>query len=263
MSIGKDARLENIGTNGRMFNVPMDHGITIGAVTGLKRIEETIDAVSRGGADSVLTQKGLAERVHPNKSDAGYIIHLNASTTLGPDTNDKRLTGTVEEAVRLGADGVSLHLNVGSDSEPRQLEQLAGITADAERFGMPVLAMAYARGPGVDEHDATSLAHAVRLAEEVGADIAKTAYSGSESSYREVTAATNLPVIMAGGSPASDREMLENARGALDAGAAGVSMGRSIFQHDDPEAMTRAVASVVHKDASPTEALEIAELQVR
>ncbi|WP_049972643.1 2-amino-3,7-dideoxy-D-threo-hept-6-ulosonate synthase [Haladaptatus cibarius] len=260
MSTGIDARLARIGTDGRILNVPMDHGITIGATPGLKRIEDTIDAVTRGGADSVLTQKGLARRVHPNKNGKGYIIHLNASTTLGPDTNDKRVTGTVAEAVRLGADAVSLHMNVGSDSEPKQIEQLAGITRDAAEYGMPVLAMTYARGPGVDEDNADQAGHAVRLAEEVGADVAKTGYTGSAQSFKEVVNSTELPVIMAGGNPQSDRDMLENVRGAMDAGAAGVSMGRSIFQHEDPEAMTRAVSSIVHSDNGVDESLERAKL---
>ncbi|WP_423746500.1 2-amino-3,7-dideoxy-D-threo-hept-6-ulosonate synthase [Haladaptatus sp. SPP-AMP-3] len=260
MSTGIGARLARIGTDGRILNVPMDHGITIGATTGLKRIEDTIDAVTRGGADSVLTQKGLARRVHPNKNGKGYIIHLNASTTLGPDTNDKRLTGTVEEAIRLGADAVSLHMNVGSDSEPKQIEQLAGISRDAAEYGMPVLAMTYARGPGVDEANADQAGHAVRLAEEVGADVAKTGYTGSAQSFKKVVDSTALPVIMAGGNPQSDRDMLENVRGAMDAGAAGVSMGRSIFQHEDPEAMTRAVSSIVHSDYGVDESLERAKL---
>jgi fructose-bisphosphate aldolase/2-amino-3,7-dideoxy-D-threo-hept-6-ulosonate synthase len=240
----------------------MDHGITLGAVDGLVDIESTIDAVTRGGADAVLTQKGIAGRVHPNKNDAGYITHLNASTTIGPDENDKRLTGTVEEAVRAGADAVSIHVNVGSDHEPEQLEDLAEVTREADRLGMPVLAMAYARGPGVDEHDAENLGHAVRLAEEVGSDLVKTAYSGDSQSFERVVESTSKPVIIAGGSPESDRETLANVRGAMDAGAAGVSMGRTIFQHDDPEAMTRAVVAVVHDDATPEEALRLAGLPV-
>lgn len=238
----------------------MDHGITLGAVDGLRRIEATIDAVTRGGADSVLTQKGLAPRVHPNKNGAGYIVHLNASTATGPDPNDKRLTGTVTEAIRAGADAVSLHMNVGSDSEPRQLEQLAQVTRTAAEYGLPVLAMTYARGPGVDESDPERLAHAVRLAEEAGADVAKTAYSGDAASYKRVTTATSLPVIMAGGDPEGNEATLENVRGAMDAGAAGVSIGRTVFQHDDPEAMTHAVTAVVHDDRSVSDALDRAEL---
>jgi len=84
MQTGTAARLDRIGTDGNILNVPMDHGITIGATDGLKDIESTIEQVTSAGADSVLTQKGLADRVHPNKNGAGYVIHLNASTTMGP-----------------------------------------------------------------------------------------------------------------------------------------------------------------------------------
>ena len=266
MTAGKTARLGRIGTRDRYVIVPMDHGITIGAVKGLVDIESTIDAVTRGGTDAVLTQKGIAPRVHPNKNDAGYVVHLNASTSMGPDSNDKRLTGTVEEAVRAGADAVSFHINVGSNYEPGQIEQLAEITDDAERLGLPVLAMSYARGVNLEgedpEHDAEYLAHAVRLAEELGADVVKTAYSGDAGSFRRVVESTRLPVVIAGGSKGTDRETLEMVRGAMDAGGAGVSMGRSIFQHDDPEAIAHAVAAVVHDDTSADEALELAGLTV-
>ncbi|PSP56574.1 fructose-bisphosphate aldolase [Halobacteriales archaeon QS_1_67_19] len=262
MNAGIAARLDRIGTDGSYVIVPMDHGITLGAVTGLADIESTIDAVTRGGADAVLTQKGIAPRVHSNKNGAGYVVHLNASTAIGPDANDKRPTGTVKEAVRAGADAVSFHINVGSEYEREQLEDLAEITDEAGDYGMPVLAMAYARGPGIDEHDAESLGHAVRLAEEVGSDVVKTAYSGDPDSFERVVESTSLPVVIAGGEPEGDRATLEAVRGAMDAGAAGVSMGRSIFQHDDPEAITRAVAAVVHDGAGAEEALEDAGLAV-
>jgi fructose-bisphosphate aldolase/2-amino-3,7-dideoxy-D-threo-hept-6-ulosonate synthase len=262
MTPGKTARLDRIGRDGRFVTIPMDHGITLGAVDGLVDIESTIDAVTSNGADAVLTQKGIAPRVHENKNDAGYIVHLNASTSIGPDSNDKRRTGTVEEAVRAGADAVSFHINVGSDHEPDQITELADVVDDARALGMPVLAMAYARGPGVDEHDAESLGHAVRLAEELGADVVKTAYSGDSESFERVTESTSKPVIIAGGSPDGDRATLGNVRGAMDAGAAGVSMGRTVFQHDDPGAMTTAIAAVVHDDATPDEALRQAGLPI-
>ncbi|MFC6717128.1 2-amino-3,7-dideoxy-D-threo-hept-6-ulosonate synthase [Natrialbaceae archaeon GCM10025810] len=257
---GIDARLERIGTDGRFVIVPMDHGITLGPVTGLKDIESTIDAVTRGGADAVLTQKGIAPRVHENKNGRGYIVHLNASTSIGPDSNDKRLTGTVEEAIRAGADAVSFHINVGSNHEPDQITQLAEVTAEANRFGMPVLAMAYARGPDVDPEDPEALGHAVRLAEELGADVVKTGYSGDAESFEHVCESTRLPVVIAGGSRGTDRETIQMVRGAMDAGGAGVSMGRSIFQHEDPEAIATAVAGVVHDDLTADEALRAAGL---
>ncbi len=257
---GIDARLDRIGTDDTYVIIPMDHGITIGACQGLKDIESTIDGVTSGGADAVLTQKGIAPRVHDNKNGKGYIVHLNGSTTIGPDENDKRMTGTVEEAVRVGADAVSFHINVGSDHEPNQIAQLSEVTATAKQFGMPVLAMAYARGPGVDPEDPEALGHAVRLAEELGADIVKTGYSGDAESFQHVVESTRLPVVIAGGSKGTDRETIEMVRGVMDAGGAGVSMGRSIFQHDNPEAIARAVAGVVHDDLSTEEALTEAGL---
>jgi fructose-bisphosphate aldolase/2-amino-3,7-dideoxy-D-threo-hept-6-ulosonate synthase len=261
MHTGLNARLDRISTDGNYFVVPMDHGITMGAVTGLKDIESTIDGVTRGGADAVLTQKGIAPRVHPNKNEKGYIIHLNASTTIGPDEDDKRMSGTVEEAVRAGADAVSLHINVGSEYEPKQLEDLARVTEEATRLGIPVLAMAYARGEGIDGTDPESLGHAVRFAEELGADVVKTGYSGDADSFEHVVESTRLPVVIAGGSKGTDRETIEAVRGTMDAGGAGVSMGRSIFQHDDPEAIATAVSAVVHDDATTDEALDRAGLE--
>ena len=265
MTAGKTARLDRIGTGGRHLIVPMDHGITMGAVTGLKDIESTIDAITTGGADAVLTQKGIAPRVHPNKNDAGYIVHLNGSTDIGPDENDKRLTGTVEDAIRAGADAVSFHINVGSTYEPEQISQLAEVTSEADRYGLPTLAMAYPRGPDIDADDADfheSAGHAVRLAEELGADVVKTSYTGDAESFAHVTESTRLPVVIAGGAKGTDEETLEMVRGAMDAGADGVSMGRSIFQHEDPEAITRGVAAVLHDDASAREAAERAGLSV-
>ncbi|RLM59606.1 fructose-bisphosphate aldolase [Halobellus sp. Atlit-31R] len=256
MNAGLTARLDRISTGGRYLVVPMDHGITLGPVTGLVDLESTVDAITRGGADAVLTQKGVAPRVHEHKNGKGYIAHLNGSTVIGPDEEDKRRTGSVEEALRAGADAVSFHINIGSDHEPDQLTELGDLTETAHRLGIPVLAMSYARGPGVDEHDPESLAHAVRIAEELGADVVKTAYSGDPDSFERVCEATRLPVVIAGGSRGSDRETAEMVRGAMDGGAAGVSMGRSIFQHEDPEAITRAVSAIIHDDADVDEAVK-------
>ncbi|MFB6198417.1 MAG: DUF561 domain-containing protein, partial [Halobacteriaceae archaeon] len=129
----------------------------------------------------------------------------------------------------------------------------------ASTYGMPVLAMTYARGPGIDETDANNLGHAVRVAEELGADLVKTAYSGSADTFEHVVSSTRLPVLIAGGEPETDRSLLESIEGAMNAGASGVSIGRSVFQHEDPEAMTRAVSTIVHDGASSSEALKVVE----
>jgi len=266
MTAGKSARLERLGTGGRYVIVPMDHGITLGAVDGLVDLENTVAGITRGGADAVLTQRGVADRVHPNLNGAGYIVHLNGSTSIGPDENDKRPTATVEDAIRAGADAVSFHINVGSEYEPDQITQLAEVTSEAERLGLPVLAMTYARGHDVRDDDpeafAEDLGHAVRLGEELGADIMKTAYSGSPETFERVVESTDKPVVIAGGAKGTDEATLEMVGGAMAAGAAGISMGRSIFQHEEPEAITSAVASVVHDGASARDALREAGFAV-
>jgi fructose-bisphosphate aldolase/2-amino-3,7-dideoxy-D-threo-hept-6-ulosonate synthase len=260
MTAGLSARLNRISTNDRYLIVPMDHGLTMGAVDGLVDIESTIDGVTRGGADAVLTQKGIAPRVHPNKNDAGYIVHVNGSTTIGPDESDKRVTATAEDAVRAGADAVSFHINVGSDHEPDQIEELAELTADASRLGLPVLAMAYARGPGVDETDPESLGHAVRLAEELGADVVKVKYPGSAEGMGEaVKMAGPTKVVMSGGTMRDDKAFLRNVADAIDAGATGLAVGRNVFQRDDPERILDALEAVVFQEVDPAEALAIAE----
>lgn len=245
----------------------MDHGLTLGAVEGLADIESTIAAVTRSGADAVLTQKGIAPRAHESKQDAGYVIHLNGSTAIGPDSNDKRRTGTVEEAVALGADAVSFHINVGSSYEPDQMTALHEVTSTASTYGMPVLAMTYARGPDISDPEdseayAEDVAHAARLGEELGADLVKTSYTGSPETFERVVESTRLPVLIAGGSKGTDRETLEMVDGAIQAGADGVSMGRSIFQHESPGTITEAVAGIVHRGLSPGEAANAAGLTV-
>lgn len=252
--IGVRTRLERIGRDGSYLIVPMDHGITIGPVSGLVDPGATVAAVSTNGADAIVTHRGLAARVTPHRGDAGYIVHLNASTDRGPNPNDKRLVCSVETAIAHGADAVSFHLNVGSDREPEQLVDLGSVIESAHRYGLPVLAMAYPRGPDVDSTDPTATAHAVRVADELGADLIKTSVPASD--LEVAVGATDRPVLIAGGSPSAPIDTLEMIADAMDAGAAGVSMGRSIFQHPSPGRMTAAIAAIVHDGASAGTATE-------
>lgn len=255
--IGRQSRLDRLGRDGRYVIVPMDHGITIGPVDGLVDIESTVSAVCDHGADAVLTHRGLAERVLPETGDAGYVVHLNASTIRGPDPNDKRPVCTPERAIAAGGDAVSVHVNVGADTEPTQLEVLGEMIESAHQLGLPVLAMMYPRGPDVDASDPETTAHAVRVGAELGADLIKT--SMPDGSFTPVAAATTAPVLVAGGEAGDPRPLLERIATAIDQGAAGVSIGRSIFQHPDPGAMAAAVAAIVHEDASVDVALESLE----
>lgn len=251
---GRDVRLDRLGRDGRSVIVPMDHGVTIGPVSGLVDTESTVAAVAANGADAVVTHRGLIRRTRQAPPALGRIVHLNGATDLGPEPNDKRTVCSVEAAVAAGADAVSFHLNVGSRFEGRQLEELTVATTAAHRLGLPVLTMAYPRGPEADEDDPDDVAHAVRLAAELGADLVKTSYPGE--GFDRAVEAVDVPVLIAGGDPAGDRATLATVEAAMAAGAAGVSVGRSIFQHENPGAMTAAVAAIVHEGATADVAAE-------
>ena len=163
MESGKKRRLKRIfQKDNRTIVVPMDHGVTIGPVKGLMNMQSIIDKLLVGGVDAVLINRGIAKTV--DTGDAGLIIHLSGITTHCPDPNNKVQIGSVADAVRLGADAVSVHINVGSKEEAQMLYTLAKIACDCDDFGMPLLAMVYPRGPNIkDSHAVKIVAHAVRL----------------------------------------------------------------------------------------------------
>ena len=184
------------------------------------------------------------------------MVHLSASLSHQPDPNRKVLVGTVEEAVMLGADGVSVHVNIGSPTTEEMVADAGMVAHDCRLLGVPLLIMVYPRGSDIDDpYDPDLVAHCVRAAEEVGADIIKTNYTGDPESFVRVVGSVRTPVITAGGPPSDDPlAPLRQAAGTLEAGGAGVACGRNVFQHEDPEAMTRALASVIFDGASPEEA---------
>jgi len=240
----------------------MDHGVSVGPVKGLENMSRTIKQLIDGDVDAVLMHKGLAKRV--DFRGPGLIVHVSASTTLGNKSLLKVPVCTVEEAIRIGADAVSAHINVGADDEDKMLRELGELANQCDKFGMPLLAMMYPRGPKIkSEHDAEAVAHASRIGAELGADIVKTPYTGNPDTFRAVTRAVPVPVVIAGGPKmSSDREVLEMAKQSLDAGGAGLSFGRNIFQHNNPTAIAKALEAIVHHEASLDEATSILEGRV-
>ena len=170
----------------------------------------------------------------------------SASSDSAPDPQDKRLVATVDEALRLGCDGVSIHLNVGSLTEARQLEDAGRVATACAEWGVPLVTMAYPRGPKVtNPHDPKLVAHAARLACELGADAVKVPYTGSTATFREVVQGCPVPVLVAGGPQKGDFDaFLADLKGARAAGARGCSVGRNVFQHRDPKAAVAAVAGI-------------------
>lgn len=262
--IGKKIRIERIinRKTGRTVIVPVDHGVSIGPVAGIGNMCETIDEVASGGANAVIMHKGMVDNGHRGYGrDIGLIIHLSASTSLGPDPDHKVLVTTVEKAVKIGADAVSVHVNVGSDKEPKMLETL-GITAEVcDEWGMPLIAMMYPRGEKItDEHNVDVVKLAARAGAELGADIIKTNYTGDPDTFSEVVQGCPVPVVIAGGPKVETNEqLLTMVKNAVNVGGAGVAIGRNVFQAESPRKTTRAIAEIVHNNMDVEEALKIIE----
>ncbi len=249
--IGKQIRMERIinRNTGRMIVVPMDHGVTVGPIPGLVNLPDTIDKIARGGANAILMHKGLVARGHRHSGeDIGLIVHLSASTVLAPDANAKTLVCSIEEAIKLGADGVSIHVNIGANTESQMLNEMGLVSEECMRWGMPLLAMMYTRGEKIkDEYDVSVVKHAARVGAELGADIVKVNYTGSPETFRDVVEGCPVPVVIAGGGKMdSDEDILNMVRGSVEVGGAGVSIGRNVFQHSDPEDIVRKISQIVH-----------------
>jgi predicted phospho-2-dehydro-3-deoxyheptonate aldolase len=217
---------------------------------GLVRLVRT---VADNGADGVVLHKGRVRFLPPEVfRHTSLVVHLSGSTSHAPDADAKVLFGDVEEAVRLGADAVSVHVNLGSTTEAQQLMDLGRVAERCNHWGMPLLAMIYPRGPRItDPSDEALVAHAANLAADLGADIVKTPYTGDVESMSRVVSSCPIPIITAGGAAVGDDEkVVRTVADVMASGAVGVAMGRTVFQADDVAATTRRVAAAVHRRAS-------------
>lgn len=258
MNEGKIRRLKRImQPDNRTVIVPMDHGVTVGPIPGIENMQTVIDKLVKGSVDAVLVHKGIAKRVDTGK--AGLIVMLSGISNLNPNPNDKVQVCSVQEAIRIGADGVSVHINVGAQDEDKMLQTLGKVAEECEQFGMPLLAMMYPRGPKItSEHAPEVVAHAARIGAELGADIIKTNYTGSIDTFKTVTESCPVPIVIAGGPKCKSlTEVLQTTFDALQAGAAGLSIGRNVFQSDDPTKITKALSSIVHQGATVVKAQKI------
>jgi len=261
MDAGKRRRLNRIfRADGTTVIVPMDHGVTLGPVKGLADMPGIVAKLREGRCDAIVVHKGIAR--HIETEGLGLIVHLSAGTSCSPDTTRKVEVGQVEEAIALGADAVSVHINMGADAEAEMLMHLGRVAGECEAWGMPLLAMMYPRGRAAQavgsEHDPRLVAHVARLGAELGADIVKTNYTGSVETFRHVVSSCPVPVIVAGGPKAgTDMEVLEMVQASLEAGARGVSIGRNVFQHENPTRITQALVGIVHQRVTAQEAYRL------
>ncbi len=258
---GKKVRIERVidRESGNAVIVPLDHGISIGPVEGIIDMKKTVNDVVEGGATAVLMHKGMVPQGHRTSGhDVGLILHMSASTDLGINSNNKVLVATVEDGLKLGADAVSIHMNVGAETEPHMLEDFGKVSSQCMEWGMPLVAMVYPRGPSIsNSFDPRAIAHSVRVAAELGADVIKCSYTGDIDSFSKVVEGSMVPVLIAGGPKMdSDMDILNMVHDSLEAGGHGVSIGRNVFQHKNVKGMMSAVSDIVLHGATVKEAAE-------
>lgn len=253
---GKSIRMCRLfrALDGRSLVVPMDHSCTNGPLGPAAFTNDLVRSIGPAGADAVVLHKGRVRAVDPAAlAGLGLLVHLSASTAHATDADDKVPVGGVDEAIACGADAVSVHVNIGSRTEAAQLAALGAIARACGERGVPLLAMMYARGERFDAESSIApevLAHLAAIATDLGADIVKLNWAGSIAAMRDVVGSCPLPILVAGGPRLHDASAtVAFARDVVASGAAGLAMGRNIFEAPDPVATTRRVAKVLHAPA--------------
>lgn len=263
MISGKHRRMRRIfREDGRAVIVAIDHGGFFGLQQGLEQPGEVIRQVA-GGADAIMTTYGLAQHFADELAATGLILRVDGGVSrLGPRAWRGSRTFSVEAALRLGADGVVAMGFPGAENEDQNLRDLAELSDECGGGGLPLMAEMLPRGfeGGDDARLPDTMAAAVRIGAELGADIIKTQYTGDVESFRKVVVGCFVPVVVLGGAKMEDdAAALTAVRGAMDAGSRGVAMGRNIWGHRNPRKMAAAVAAIVHEDASVERALALLE----
>jgi DhnA family fructose-bisphosphate aldolase class Ia len=251
---GKKIRLNRLiqGETNTCLICAIDHGMTspqfLGGLydTGA-RVREAI----AGGANVLMLGRGMAKKFcHLFRRDTSLALMLTASAAGRPSGAIITPIGSVEEALRIGADAVVVYVALAGDNEPEAITYVSKIGETCELLGMPFIAEA--EYPNAYQSlktmqgalGADYLKRNARLCAELGADIVKVNWSGDQKSFAEIVRACDRPVVLAGGSLISDAELLTRMQQVRDVGAIGCSVGRNIFQHQNPEAMTAAISRV-------------------
>lgn len=263
--LGKEIRLKRIMRqgDGHYLGLTVDHAISRGVLPGLDTIDETLAKLVAGKPNAITMHKGIAE--HCFAKYAGEVPLVLKCTAFGLYHFDEDVpVADVEEAVRLGADAVSVGCIVGGDNQPQQMHMLSQFSKSAELAGMPLISHIYPRGNQIgkaDQYAWENVAYAARIAAELGVDIIKTNYTGDQESFAKVVASAPTRVAIAGGEHSNSvREFLQMTRDVMDAGAIGVTYGRFVFQYKNPAALVKAVDLIVHGNSTVKEALELLDM---
>jgi len=254
MDWGMQNRLAKIihPEDSRCLMLAVDHGYFLGPTERLEVPSRAIKPLLPY-ADSLMLTRGILRTSVDPKYDIPIVLRVSGATSIiGEDLSKETITTSIEEAIRLNASCLALSIFVGSKYEHQTLANLAKMVDEGEKYGIPVLAVtAIGKEMG---RDARYLGLACRVAAELGAHIAKTYYCDN---FEEVVEGCPVPLIIAGGKKLPEPEALKLAHDAITHGAAGVDMGRNIWQSDWPVAMIKAVQAIVHKNADVKKAYGI------
>jgi len=261
MNWGMENRLRRIldPSDDRTVMLAVDHGYFLGPLTGLERLDRTLEPLLPH-ADCLMITRGALRRAVPPATRVPVMLRMSGGTSIASDEagtsrlSNETLTCDVEDAIRLGAAGITASIFVGTEHERQTLANLTALVDAGERWGIPVMAVT-AVGRQM-ARDLRYLSLASRIAVELGAHMVKTYWCDG---FEKLVDACPVPVVIAGGKKVPERDALELARRAVDAGAAGVDMGRNIFQSAAPAAMIRAVRAIVHDGLAVDEAWTLVE----
>jgi len=269
MSTGKAIRMRRIiepaSQSTLMF--AFSHGTSSPEVlAGLEDPESRLEAARVGGADCIFIAPGLIHSLAAmigRSRDLGIVAKITSTASRADARHQERLIATVEHCAELGVDGVVAMIPFAPENEPDVISLTAQIGEACDRLGMPYIAEAEFPNAYYDSGDDYArdwglpyLKRSARLCAELGADIVKSNWPGSGEEFAEIVDCVSVPVVVAGGSRQSDLDLLQKIAEARSVGAAGCSVGRNIFQHDDPAAMVAAISAVVRGGSTPEEALE-------
>lgn len=235
----------------RTVMLAIDHGYFQGPTTGLERVDLTILPLLPY-ADALMTTRGMVRSTVPPASRTPIVLRASGGPSILRELSDERIAVGMEDAARINAAAVAVQVFVGGEFETQSVRNMTRLVDAGQRYGIPVLAVT-AVGQELTR-DARYLRLATRIGAELGAHFVKTYYC--EPGFETVTAACPVPLVMAGGKKLPERDALTMAYRAIENGAAGVDMGRNIFQSDTPRAMIRAVGAVVHESLKPEDAYE-------
>ena len=247
------------GDDGRSLVVAIDHGGGIHVYPELADPGRVIAQVAEGGADAILANPGAVRRYATELKSLGVILRMDGGASLLSKTPESRLLYSVEDALRLGADAVACMGFPGTPLEGHTLANLANLAGQCQNWGMPLMAEVLPGGfTHMELRTPENVQLAARIGVELGADLIKTEFTGSEDSFKAVVENCFRPVLVLGGSKLDDESALfRMVRSALNAGAVGAVIGRNVWGHRNPRAFVEALSHLVHGDASVEETLEV------